>query len=280
MLATVVDRVLQASPYALLVSVPYAVAFAFVGIEVAWLARRPGPRRRTVLTSAATATAMAAGAVVVGVAYTSVLRTVWDVLAILRWEAAAGLWADHPVIGALATFVAWDLAGWAYHLIGHRTRVGWASHQVHHTGPDYDATLGLRQTWAPFHGLAVHPLLALAGFDFRVACVCAAISGCWQVLEHTSAPVRFPTWFEAVVMTPAAHRHHHGRDGALVNVGPFLTCWDRMAGTWVPPSAPAPTTYGPAVPAPISPFAVEVAGWRALVGRTPQRRTDDVVVAA
>ena len=122
----------------------------------------------------------------------------------------------------------------------------------------------LRQSWAPFHGLLHHPLLALAGFDIRVVIVCAAVSNCWQVLEHTSLPVRFPRWFEAVVMTPAAHRHHHARGGGLANVGPFLTCWDRLAGTWVPPDAPAPTAYGPSRPAPANPLAIEVAGWRAL----------------
>ncbi|MDP9418697.1 MAG: sterol desaturase family protein [Actinomycetota bacterium] len=81
------------------------------------------------------------------------------------------------------------------------------------------------------------------------------------MLEHTSLPVRFPRWFAAVVMTPAAHRHHHGRDGGLVNLGPFFTVWDRLAGTWVPAEHPAPLAYGPAVPASANPVTVELAGW-------------------
>jgi sterol desaturase/sphingolipid hydroxylase (fatty acid hydroxylase superfamily) len=187
-----------------------------------------------------------------------------------RWEGAASFWAAHPVIGAVVTFVAWDLSGWLYHLIGHRTRVGWAAHQPHHSGEGFDATLGLRQSWAPFHGLVHHPLLALAGFDLRVVIVCAAVSNCWQVLEHTSVPVRFPRWFEAHVMTPAAHRHHHGRDSGAVNLGPCFTWWDRLAGTWVSPDAPAPAAYGPTVPASANPLAVELRGWVALVaGQRP-----------
>lgn len=261
----VLERLMaEVSPYALAVNVPYALAFALVAAEVAWLARRPGPVRRAVLTSAATATGMAAGALVVGVAYTAVFRALWELVGTARWEPAARFWDANPVVGALVTFVAWDLSGWVYHLIGHRTRVGWAAHQAHHSGSSYDATLGLRQSWAPFHGLVHHPLLALAGFDLRVVFVCAAVSNCWQVLEHTSLPVRFPRWFSAVVMTPAAHRHHHGRHGALVNVGPFFTCWDRLAGTWVSPGVAAPATYGPEVPAPANPVAVELAGWAAL----------------
>jgi sterol desaturase/sphingolipid hydroxylase (fatty acid hydroxylase superfamily) len=260
-----------ATPYTLAVNVPYAVAFAGVGAEVAWLARRPGRARSRVLRSTATATTMAAGALLVGVAYTAVFRVLWSAVATQRWEVAATFWQDHPVAGAVATFVAWDLSGWLYHLIGHRTRVGWAAHQAHHSGPDYDATVGLRQSWAPFHGLLHHPLLALAGFDLRVVIVCAAVSNCWQVLEHTSLPVRFPRWFEAVVMTPAAHRHHHGRTGNLVNLGPFLTCWDRLAGTWVSTDSPPPSAYGPAGPVRTNPVAIELAGWVALLAAS--RRT-------
>ena len=181
------------------------------------------------------------------------------------------------MLGFVATFVACDLAGWLYHLVGHRTQVGRASHQVHHTGPDDDMTLGLRQTWMPWHGLLqtwmpwhglLHqPLLALAGSELRVVFVCAALSSCWQVLEHTSLPIRFPAWFAAMVMTPGAHRHHHGRDGGLVNLGPCLTVWDRLAGTWVQAEAPAPLAYGPAVPAPTNLVRLELAGWTDLLGR-------------
>ncbi len=259
------DLFSSATPYELAVNVPYALAFALVAAEVAWLATPAGPTRGAITRSAATATAMAAGAFVVGILYTAILRHLWEAVASVGWEPAAGFWRAHAVVGAIVTFVAWDLAGWCYHLVGHRTRVGWAAHQAHHSGQGYDATLGLRQSWAPFHGLAIYPFLALAGFDLRVAFVCAAVSNCWQVLEHTSLPVRFPTWVAAHVMTPAAHRHHHGRDGGLVNLGPFFTWWDRIAGTWVPPDDPAPVAYAPDGPrASGNPITVELAGWVAL----------------
>lgn len=264
----------SASPYSLAVNVPYALAFALVGAEVAWLARRPGAGRTRILTSAATATTMAAGALVVGVLYTAALRFLWEAVATFRWEPAAALWQRQPVVGAAVTFVAWDLSGWVYHLIGHRTRVGWAAHQPHHSGEGYDATLGLRQSWAPFHGLVHHPLLALLGFDLRVVFVCAAVSNCWQVLEHTSLPLRLPRWLAAHVMTPAAHRHHHGRDGGAVNLGPVFTWWDRLAGTWVSSEVPAPADYGPVVAASANPVTVELAGWVALVRRHCRGRAE------
>ncbi|MEO5679001.1 MAG: sterol desaturase family protein [Acidimicrobiales bacterium] len=257
-----------ADPYALAISAPYALALGAVAAEVAWLSRGQG--RRRVLPATATATGMAAGALVVGLVYTPLLRFLWAAVATQRLEPAADLWRAHPVLGAAVAFVAWDLSGWVYHVVGHRTRVGWAAHQAHHSGQEFDLTLGLRQTWFPFHGLVHQPLLALAGFDLRVIFVCAAMSNCWQLLEHISLPLRFPRWLEAAVMTPAAHRHHQARDARPVNLGPVLTVWDRLAGTWVAPDAPAPTAYGPAAPAPANPVTLELAGWRHLTRRHGQ----------
>ena len=276
-----VERLTEAAtPYALVLSLPPVVAVVAVTAEVVWLSRHPGPVRRRVLVSAATAAAMAVGGLAVSLPYTAAFRFLWEATGRWRWEAAAQLWQDHPVVGAVAAFVAWDLSGWVYHLIGHRTRIGWAAHQPHHSGSDFDATLGLRQSWVPFHGLVHHPLLALAGFDLRVVFACAAISSAWQVLEHTSIEVPFPRWFAAVVMTPAAHRHHHRREGAPVNLGPVLTLWDRLAGTWVPADEPAPAAYGPASTASANPLTVELAGWRALVSRGPGRTVGEAGLAA
>ncbi|HEU0132017.1 MAG TPA: sterol desaturase family protein [Mycobacteriales bacterium] len=255
------------TPYALAVSVPYTLAVGFVAAEVAWLARRPGPDRAPLLRSAASAAGMAVGAFGVGLVYTPLLRLLWGLAGRGAPPALAAFWSRHVVLCAVVAFVGWDLSGWVYHVIGHRTAVGWAAHQAHHSGPSYDATLGLRESWAPFHGLLHHPLLALLGLPLRYIIVCAAFSNAWQVMEHTSLPVRFPRWLAAAVMTPGAHRHHHGRGGALVNLGPFLTVWDRLAGTWVPASVPAPLLYGPAVPAPLNPVRVELAGWLALARR-------------
>lgn len=253
-------------PFVLAVSTPYALALALVAAEVAWLAWAPGRRRRAVLLSAATATTMGLGALLVGVFYAAALSFLWEALATVRWTGAAELWRDYPVLGAVAAFVAWDFAGWLYHVVGHRTRIGWAAHQPHHSGSEYDLTLGLRQAWVPFHGLAIHPLLALFGFDLKTVMICAAISNSWQILEHTSLPVRFPRWVSAWVMTPAAHRHHHGLEGGSVNLGPFFTCWDRMAGTWISPEVAPPVQYGLNGEPTNNPLRIELNGWLELMG--------------
>jgi sterol desaturase/sphingolipid hydroxylase (fatty acid hydroxylase superfamily) len=257
----VIARLLDATPYALAVNVPYGIAFAAIAIETSWLFA-VSDARRTFARSTRTAVAMGMGGLVVSAVYTLMLRGLWLALSPGAPRALDALWRAHPVIGAVTAFVCWDAAGWVYHWVGHRTRIGWAAHRPHHTGDAYDMTLGLRQSWAPFHGLAYQPLLALAGFDFRVIAVCAAVSNCWQILEHTAAPITLPRWLSAVVMTPESHRHHHDVDAPAVNLGPVFTWWDRLAGSWVPLGRPAPARYG--IPSAGGAVAIQLSGWRDL----------------
>ena len=268
-------RAQLADPYALAVNLPYAVALSAVVAETAWRAVRAGRGAGVVLRPARTAALMGLGALGVGVAYTALLRMAWSAASAFELPGARGFWAAHPVAAAGAAFVAWDLSGFIYHWIGHHTGFGWAAHQPHHSGAGYDMTLGLRQSWTPFHGLLSHPLLAVAGFDLRTVIVCAAVSSCWQVLQHTSLPVRLPRAIEAVIMTPASHRHHHGTGSGAVNLGPVLTLWDRLAGTWVPADRPAPARYGPSDEAARGAVVVELAGWKELVTGRLSRNADD-----
>lgn len=219
-----------------------------------------------------TAVAMLAGALVVGVAYGAVFAALWRTVGAFAPSTLVVFWRGHPALAAVCAFVVWDFSGWIYHLIGHHTRVGWAAHSVHHSGTLYNASLALRLTWMPWHGLLHHPLIALAGFPLEVILGCLAVSNALQATQHSSTLPRAPRWLAAVVMTPGAHRHHHGPDGAHRNLGPVFTIWDRLAGTWCEPDTDAtPPEPWIAPPQDSTPGAVEVelAGWRRLLTNTP-----------
>ena len=256
------DVVAGASTQDLFVGGCYLVIVGAVLGELWWL-RLGGPdpvRAR----EARTAVGSALGAVAVGVAYTAVLAAVWPVVARLGPGVLPGIWRDHPVLGFVTAFVAWDAAGYAYHLLGHRTRLGWAAHRPHHTATHLNLAAGLRQSWVPWHGLLVHPLVALGGWDLGTIAVGAALSSAWQLLEHSATPVRFPRWVGAVVMTPQAHRHHHLVDAGPVNLGPVFTVWDRACRTWVPGAPPAGASFGVPGPVPAGALALQAHGWRQL----------------
>lgn len=84
---------------------------------------------------------------------------------------------------------------------------------------NFDVTLALHQSWTPVVALALHPVMALLGFDLPMVVAVSAASNVWQLLEHSSVPVPFPKWFAAAVITPAAHRHDHA-NGDGTNLGP------------------------------------------------------------
>jgi sterol desaturase/sphingolipid hydroxylase (fatty acid hydroxylase superfamily) len=209
------------------------------------------------------------GSLVAALPLSAAIAGLWVILGHLAPVAMTDWWADHRLVELAVCFVLWDLAAYGYHRVGHRTRVGWASHRVHHLGQTYDMALVLRQPWFPVHGLVVLPWLALAGFSFEAAAVCSALSIGYQALQHTSAEWRWPAPLEAVLVSGRAHRHHHLIDGGGVNLGAVLTVWDRLFGTHVPGPVPwdregDPPGFGVGAPEPLNPLRIQLDGWLAL----------------
>lgn len=218
-----------------LTAATWAIVVGFASVEMTVLDRSDRVHRTRRRSEARTAAAMGGGALVVGIVYGAVFGSLWRLTAPFAPEGLALFWQRRPLLAVLCAFVAWDFSGWIYHQIGHRTALGRAAHSPHHSGSFFDASLALRLTWMPWYGLLHHPLLALAGFRLELILGCLAVSNLAQALQHSASLPPAPRWLAAVVMTPGAHRHHHGPHGAQRNLGPVLTIWDRLAGTWCAP---------------------------------------------
>ena len=214
----------------------------------------------------------AVGAVAAAVPVSLALAALWRTVGRVAPDPVAQWWAQHRAVELLTCFVAWDLVAYLYHRVGHRTRVGWASHRVHHLGETYDMGLVLRQPWFPVHGLFVLPWLAAAGFSFEVAAVCSTLSIGFQAVQHTRRQWRWPAPLDRVLVSAEAHRHHHVVDGAGVNLGAVLLVWDRWFGTHAPGAAPAGATFGTGTPEPLDPLRAQLEGW-ALLRRRPYQAT-------
>ena len=61
-------------------------------------------------------------------------------------------------------FFADDLSYYWYHRAGHRVRILWASHVVHHSSEHYNLSTALRQTWTPMGGIVFWAWMPLVGF--------------------------------------------------------------------------------------------------------------------
>lgn len=253
----------------------YLAVVAGLAIEFGVHWQRPGRGDR--IAELRAGAVMAAGGLAIGVLFTAGLRQLWPVIGRAAPGEAVAFWEGRPIIAFLAAFVAWDAVGFVYHQIGHRTAAGWVAHRPHHTGREYQLALGLRLSWLPWHAVVLYPLLALAGWELGNVIVCAGMSNLLQALQHTSIDVRVPRPLAAVLMTAEHHRHHHAVGGDLVNLGPVLTCWDRLAGTYRSGPVPAGTRYGLPGAGATNPVAAELDGLRSLarrrrsvVGTSPQ----------
>jgi sterol desaturase/sphingolipid hydroxylase (fatty acid hydroxylase superfamily) len=260
-------------PATVVVAITYVVGFFLVVSEVVWISRTKAARR-SILRSFATSSTMMIGALIFGQVSGPIFRNVTAVLSATSIDSVEQYWIHHRVYAMIAAFVTWDALGWFYHWIGHHTRIGWAGHRPHHTGTQYDLTLGLRQSWLPLHAFACYPLIGIAGFEAQTVLMCAAVSNLWQLIEHTSVDIHWPDWFRAMVMTPGSHRQHHGHRAGqfqqLVNLGPVFTIWDRLAGTWLP-EIERPVEYGVELGRSSGAIGIELAGWKELLSGENRR---------
>ena len=145
--------------------------------------------------------------------------------------------APAPVAIAV-TFVALDLALWAWHRANHGIGLLWRFHRVHHSDVDFDVSTSLR-----FHAgellLALPLKMGLAillGAPVAGVLLFEIVFGLFNMMVHGNLrlPARAETALMAVLVLPPAHRRHHSIERAdrNANFGTVLSAWDRLFGTW------------------------------------------------
>lgn len=134
----------------------------------------------------------------------------------------------------LLCFVLNDLMFYVSHRAGHRVRLLWAVHCVHHSARSYDLTTGIRGSalgvftsfpfvfWIPL--LGIHPLLFL---------IVDKLFKFYGLAYHTEA-VRKLGWLDKLLITPSVHRVHHATNPQYVdkNYGGFFLVFDHLFGSY------------------------------------------------
>lgn len=150
---------------------------------------------------------------------------------------------DTPfVVRFLVALAGIDFFEYVRHRFVHRTPLLWRLHRVHHTDAHVDATTAIRGH--PLESAVTYPyfavLVALLGVDplsLALRTLVTTLALAW----HHSA-FKLPPGLEALIClvtpTPRTHRLHHSRDVQFTdsNFGTVFTWWDRMFGTWNPPT--------------------------------------------
>jgi len=156
----------------------------------------------------------------------------------IAWQIAYGL----------ATLLAVDLCFFLYHLMMHRTRVGWAIHKVHHSAevltpltryrehfleaPIVDGfmTLGAMSVSGLFAWLFNGGITQITLMNVGVLSFIYALNANFR---HYHVCFRYPRWLEHWLQSPGMHHSHHSRlkQHWDSNLGLYTSIWDRLYGT-------------------------------------------------
>ncbi len=127
-----------------------------------------------------------------------------------------------------------DFCYYCNHRFVHRTNIGWAAHQSHHSSEYMNFTTALRQKWNPWFEFFFWLPLPLLGFAPWALYVAFSWNLIYQFFVHTELVDKLPRPVEFVFNTPSHHRVHHGSDPEYLdkNYGGILIIFDRLFGTF------------------------------------------------
>ncbi|MDI1349001.1 sterol desaturase family protein [Aquabacterium sp.] len=149
--------------------------------------------------------------------------------------------------GWVAMFFCTEFFYYWMHRAGHRVRWYWASHQVHHSGNQYNLAAAFRQsiTGKVTGGFVFFAPQCLFGFSPDAVLISYGLNLVYQFWIHTDLVPKLG-WMEGVFNTPSAHRVHHAANVEYLdcNYGGTIMLFDRLFGTYVGEKDGVPIRYG------------------------------------
>ena len=134
----------------------------------------------------------------------------------------------------ISTLMVIDFIYYWFHRTSHRVRFFWGIHMNHHSSEEMNFLVSLRQAWFnPLFRVPFFFILPLIGFNPFLTFIVGAASPLWAVIQHTQTIGKLGP-LEWVMVTPSAHRVHHGVNEEYLNknFGNLFIIWDRIFGTY------------------------------------------------
>lgn len=151
-------------------------------------------------------------------------------------------------VGETASFVLLlvlvDFEEYWFHRLSHHINILWKAHLVHHQSTKFNLTVGLRTSlFVPMFNILFYLPFPIFGFHPDHVLLVIMLQGVYQLLLHTEL-VRHLGFLEKIMVTPSAHRVHHGQNERYMdrNFGKMLILWDRLFGTYI--AETEPVVYG------------------------------------
>lgn len=150
---------------------------------------------------------------------------------LLGYETVSWAWYVWPIM-----LIADDFSYYWFHRLGHRIRLLWACHVVHHSSESFNFTTAFRNGWI---AILYKPLfwiwLAALGVHPAMILICLSLNTGYQFFIHASMGGRFH-FLSGILVTPGLHEVHHGKSEECLDknyAGTFILI-DRLMGTYQP----------------------------------------------
>ena len=150
---------------------------------------------------------------------------------------------QYPVLIALAYIAVSDFFYYWYHRLQHRWPFLWRIHELHHSDTEVNITTSLRTHWierpVQYFVLGV-PTFMILGVDLHAIFWWVMIAQVWEMFTHANVNCFVPRP-AAVLCNPSIHRIHHSRltEHHHCNFAQYLTLYDMIFGTYIPPNRTA-----------------------------------------
>jgi len=133
-----------------------------------------------------------------------------------------------------------DYVHWAYHWLGHKTRLFWAAHSTHHSSLHFNMSTGWRTNFLHlFYRFLFWSPLCLFGLPPEMVLFIESVTAMQNFLVHTERIGKLGVldwWFN----TPSNHRVHHGTNPEYIdrNLGGIFMIYDHLFGTYAKEAVP------------------------------------------
>ncbi|CAM1344989.1 sterol desaturase family protein [Tenacibaculum amylolyticum] len=136
----------------------------------------------------------------------------------------------------ILAYLLYDFTVFFIHFLGHKVRVLWCIHGVHHTAEEMNLTVVARGSifdvfFTPFNFM----WLPILGFHPFMIFVIEPIARLYATLTHISEKyVGKYKWLDRILITPSVHRVHHAKNHIYLdrNYGETFSIWDQLFRTF------------------------------------------------
>jgi sterol desaturase/sphingolipid hydroxylase (fatty acid hydroxylase superfamily) len=150
----------------------------------------------------------------------------------------------------LLAWAIYDFMFWLLHYWGHKVRIIWCAHNVHHSAKEMKLSVAFRGSFFDFlfvpHNIIWLPLL---GFHPFMVLIVDSIGKFYGIIVHVNEnwfPNKKRSWIEHFIITPSIHRVHHSVNHVYLdrNFGETFSIWDKIFNTYQPELASETPQYG------------------------------------